>query len=63
MINAINSQENNLTAKFTLLDGVAHDSWIKALSSKEVYDWLLSKKKIRDGAKTSDAFADSEKFG
>lgn len=63
MINAINSQENNLTAKLTLLDGVAHDSWITALSSKEVYDWLLSKKKIRDGAKTSDAFADSEKFG
>lgn len=63
IVNAINSQENNLKAKLTLLDGVGHDSWITALSSKEVYDWLLSKKKIRDGAKNSDAFADSEKFG
>lgn len=65
MVNAINSQENNLKAKLTLLENVKHDSWITALSSREVYDWLLSKKKIRGEAEASEkvSFADVKKYG
>lgn len=31
--------------KFTVYEGVTHNSWDKAYNTKELYDWLLEKKK------------------
>jgi hypothetical protein len=37
-------QKRNLDVRFTLYEGVYHDSWVKAFS-EELLLWLLSKKK------------------
>lgn len=63
MVNAINSQEGNLSPKLTLIDNVAHDAWNTALASKELYNWLLSKTKLNGDETENTAFADGKKFG
>ena len=43
MVNAVNKRGGS--ARLTLLCGVAHNSWLNAYGSREVFDWMLSQKR------------------
>lgn len=43
MVDAL--KEANTEVKFTIIEGVGHDSWIKAYNETNLFDWFLEHKK------------------
>ena len=61
MVNAVNNCGGN--AKLTIYDDVAHDSWIGAYNSAEMFDWLLKQTKKTDGAELKDKYDNVKQYG
>lgn len=60
MVNAVNAAGGN--ARLTVYPGVAHPSWPKVYASREVFEWLLSHRRVKAGVDPSE-YNDRTKFG
>lgn len=61
MVNAVNSAGGN--AKLTLLENVAHNSWVYAYSSEELFLWLLQQHNSNVQAEQEQKYSDSVSYG
>jgi predicted peptidase len=43
MVEALKKVDGNI--RFTLYEGVTHDSWTRTYANPELYQWLLEQKK------------------
>lgn len=61
MVNAVN--HNGGSAKLTLLDHTAHDSWSYAYALPELFDWLLQQTNRKYNMQTENNWNNSKHFG